>query len=138
VGPLPHHPDFRILRKNQSQRVRPVLQGSLVGARRWAASDAYDNAMAESFFATLECELLDRRRFKSQTEARMAVFEFIEGWYTPVAATQPWSTSPPTATKGSTRQTLRRKPRTVHQTGNATPRAQRRRSTSNKRRLLGP
>jgi putative transposase len=39
--------------------------------------------MAESFFATLECELLDRRRFKSQAEARMAVFEFIEGWYNP-------------------------------------------------------
>jgi len=45
--------------------------------------DAYDNAMAESFFATLECELLDRRRFKTQAEARMAVFEFIEGFYNP-------------------------------------------------------
>ena len=44
---------------------------------------AYDNAMAESFFATLECELLDRRRFRSQAEARMAVFDFIEGWYNP-------------------------------------------------------
>ena len=40
-----------------------------------------DNAMAESFFATLEKELLDRRRFKSQTEARTAIFEWIEGWY---------------------------------------------------------
>ncbi len=48
-----------------------------------SVGDAYDNAMAESFFATLECELLDRRRFKSQAEARMAVFEFIEGWYNP-------------------------------------------------------
>jgi putative transposase len=45
--------------------------------------DAYDNAMCESFFATLECELLDRRRFRSQAEARMAVFDFIEGWYNP-------------------------------------------------------
>jgi transposase InsO family protein len=45
--------------------------------------DAYDNAMAESFFATLECELIDRRRFKTQAEARMALFEFIEGWYNP-------------------------------------------------------
>lgn len=45
--------------------------------------DAYDNAMAESFFATLECELLDRRKFRNQVEARMAVFEFIEGWYNP-------------------------------------------------------
>ena len=45
--------------------------------------DAYDNAMAESFFATLECELLERRRFKTQAEARMAVFAFIEGFYNP-------------------------------------------------------
>lgn len=48
-----------------------------------SVGDAYDNAMAESFFATLECELIDRRRFKTQAEARMAVFEFIEGWYNP-------------------------------------------------------
>jgi putative transposase len=45
--------------------------------------DAYDNAMAESFFATLERELLSRRRFRSQAEAKMAVFEWIEGWYNP-------------------------------------------------------
>jgi putative transposase len=46
-----------------------------------SVGDAYDNAMCESFFATLECELLDRRRFKTQAEARMAVFAFIEGFY---------------------------------------------------------
>jgi putative transposase len=39
--------------------------------------------MAEAFFATLECELLDRRSFRSQAEARMAVFAFIEGFYNP-------------------------------------------------------
>ena len=39
------------------------------------------NAMCGSFFATLECELLDRHRFQSQAEARIAIFEFIEGWY---------------------------------------------------------
>jgi putative transposase len=48
-----------------------------------AVGDAYDNAMCESFFATLECELIDRRRFKNQQEAGRAVFEFIEGWYNP-------------------------------------------------------
>ena len=48
-----------------------------------SVGDAYDNAMAESFFATLECELLDRCRFKTQAEARMAVFQFIEGFYNP-------------------------------------------------------
>ncbi len=48
-----------------------------------SVGDAYDNAMAESFFATLECELLARRRFKTQAEARMATFAFIEGFYNP-------------------------------------------------------
>ena len=43
----------------------------------------YDNAMCESFFATLECELLEQQRFTSQADARMAVFDFIEGWYNP-------------------------------------------------------
>jgi putative transposase len=48
-----------------------------------SVGDAYDNAMCESFFATLECELLDHRRFKTQAEARSAVFRFIEGFYNP-------------------------------------------------------
>src|SRR5258708_25091835 len=48
-----------------------------------SVGDCFDNAMCESFFATLECELLDRRRFKTQIEARMAVFDFIEGGYNP-------------------------------------------------------
>ena len=55
-------------------RVRPSM-GSV--------GDAYDNALCESFFATLECELLDRHTFRSRDEARRAVFEFIEGWYNP-------------------------------------------------------
>lgn len=48
-----------------------------------SVGDCYDNAMCESFFATLECELLDRRRFRTPAEARRAVFQFIEGWYNP-------------------------------------------------------
>jgi putative transposase len=43
--------------------------------------DCYDNAMCESFFATLECELLDRHRFQTPAEARLAIFDFIEGFY---------------------------------------------------------
>lgn len=46
-----------------------------------SVGDAYDNAIAESFFATLECEPIDRHRFRDQAEARHAVFHFIEGWY---------------------------------------------------------
>jgi putative transposase len=48
-----------------------------------SVGDAYDNALCESFFATLECECLDRHRFRTQVEARLAVFDFIEGWYNP-------------------------------------------------------
>ena len=45
-----------------------------------SVGDCFDNALCESFFATLECELIDRSSFRTQAEARMAVFEFIEGW----------------------------------------------------------
>jgi putative transposase len=48
-----------------------------------SVGDAYDNALCESFFATLECELLDRQSFRSPPAARLAVFDFIEGWYNP-------------------------------------------------------
>ena len=48
-----------------------------------SVGDAYDNAMAESFFASLECELIDRRCWKTKTEARLALFTYIEGWYNP-------------------------------------------------------
>ncbi|MGN6108091.1 MAG: IS3 family transposase, partial [Kofleriaceae bacterium] len=58
-------------------RCREVGVKSSMGS----VGDAYDNAMCESFFATLECELLDRRRFKSQSEAKLAIFDFIEGFY---------------------------------------------------------
>ncbi len=48
-----------------------------------SVGDAYDNAMCESFFATLETELIERKSFRNQAEARMAVFDFIEAWYNP-------------------------------------------------------
>lgn len=46
-----------------------------------SVGDCYDNAMAESFFATLECELLNRHTFRNRTQARLAVFDYIEGFY---------------------------------------------------------
>jgi putative transposase len=46
-----------------------------------SVGDCYDNALCESFFATLECELLDRASFRTPAEARAAVCDFIEGWY---------------------------------------------------------
>src|SRR3954468_20370520 len=57
------------LRAAMSPGRRPALDGIL--------GDPYDNALCESFFASLECELIDRRTFKSHTEGRMAVFQYI-------------------------------------------------------------
>lgn len=81
-GDVIHHSDqgsqytsLAFGKRCQEAGVRPSM-GSV--------GDAYDNAMCESFFATLECELLERRRFASQAEAKMACFSFIEGWYNPV------------------------------------------------------
>ena len=58
----------------ESTDVRPSM-GSV--------GDCYDNAMCESFNAILECELLVKHRFKTQREASLAVFDFIEGFYNP-------------------------------------------------------
>lgn len=76
-----HHSDqgsqyaaFAFGQRCQTLGVRPSM-----GSR----GDAYDNAMAESFFATLECELLAKHRFTSHTEARLLLFRYIEGWYNP-------------------------------------------------------
>jgi putative transposase len=59
-------------RRCREAHVRPSM-GSV--------GDCYDNAMCESFFATLECELLDRVTLRNPADARTAVFDFIEGWY---------------------------------------------------------
>jgi putative transposase len=48
-----------------------------------SVGDCYDNALAESFFATLECELIQRERWRTHAEARLAVFDYIEGFYNP-------------------------------------------------------
>ena len=81
IGPPIHHGD-------QGSQYTSLAFGSRckdAGVRPATGSvgEAYDNAMCESFFATLECELLDRHRFRSHTEARLAVFQFIEGFYNP-------------------------------------------------------
>ena len=45
--------------------------------------DAFDNAVAESFFGTLQLELLDERHWTSRQQLALAVFEWIECWYNP-------------------------------------------------------
>ena len=46
-----------------------------------SVGDAYDNAVAESFFATLKCELLHRSPWLTRGTARAAIFDFVEAWY---------------------------------------------------------
>jgi putative transposase len=43
-----------------------------------SVGDCLDNAVSESFFATLECELLDRHHWPTRQGLRTAVFDFIE------------------------------------------------------------
>lgn len=50
-------------------------------ASHGSQGDCYDNALMESFFATLECELLAGRTFPTHRTARLGLFEFIEGFY---------------------------------------------------------
>jgi putative transposase len=45
-----------------------------------SVGDCYDNAMCESFYATLECEMIDRTPLPNPQEARLAVFTFIDGY----------------------------------------------------------
>ncbi len=49
-----------------------------------SAADCFDNALVESFFATLKCELVHRGLFQSKEEARTAIFEYIECFYNPI------------------------------------------------------
>lgn len=59
------------------RRLREAGMTASMGSR----GDCFDNAMAESFFATLECELLARHSFPTRNAARLAVFDYIEGFY---------------------------------------------------------
>ena len=81
-GQVIHHSD----RGSQytSAQFQAVCRASKVTVSMGSVGDCYDNAMAESFFATLETELIDRqpqRRFRNRDEARREIFEYIESFY---------------------------------------------------------
>jgi putative transposase len=73
--------------------VEPVQYTSWAFGRRLRAAgvlasmgtigDAYDNAMAESFFSVLQRELLDTQRWTTHRQLAVAIFEWIEAWYNP-------------------------------------------------------
>ena len=44
---------------------------------------AFDNALVESFFGSMQIELLDRRRWSTRAELASAIFEWIEAFYNP-------------------------------------------------------
>ena len=60
-----------------------MFQARSVAARQ---PESTHTVRSYCFFATLECELIARRSFQTRTKARMAIFEFIEGWYNTVGA----------------------------------------------------
>jgi putative transposase len=77
-----------IFHSDQGSQYTSVAFGgrcSVYGIRpsRGSVGDCYDNAMAESLFATLECELLDRVKLPDPATAKREVFSYIEGWYNP-------------------------------------------------------
>ncbi len=82
------HPQRVVHHSDQGSQYTSIAFGSRchqngVVPSMGSVGDCYDNAMAESFFATLECELLDRHTFPTRTSAETALFEWIEGWYNP-------------------------------------------------------
>jgi transposase InsO family protein len=60
---------------------RAVLERHGMRASMSRKGNCWDNAVAESFFATVELELIMTHRWATRDEARRAIFGFIEGWY---------------------------------------------------------
>lgn len=86
MAPSQRRPDDVIHHSDHGCQYTSTAFGSgcrLAGARpsRGSVGDFFDNALCESFFATLECVLLDWTRFPSLSQAMPAVFDFIEGFH---------------------------------------------------------
>lgn len=93
-----HHNDQRAQYTSLAFGLRCKEMGIRPSMR--TVGDAYDNAMCKRFFATLDCELPDRRKFKTKAEARIPCFERVESWYTLRAGILLWDTNPRSTTKG--------------------------------------
>jgi Integrase core domain len=77
-----------------------------------SVGDPWDNAMAETFFASLEKELRRREHFETREHARVRIFWYIEYFYNPAAGTPAWAGSHPQTTNSDT---TRRPMRPNHQ-----------------------
>ncbi|KAA1004431.1 transposase, partial [Pseudonocardia sp. EV170527-09] len=62
---------------------RRLIEAGLVGSMG-SVGDCYDNSMVESFWGTMQLELLDSRSWKSRADLANAIFEWIECWYNPI------------------------------------------------------
>jgi putative transposase len=80
-GDTIHHSDRGS--QYRSLAIGKTLKDSGIMASMGSKGDAFDNAAAESFMATIKTELIYRNRFKTKDEARLAVFRYIEGFYNP-------------------------------------------------------
>ena len=108
---LIHHSD----RGSQYTSIAFGKRCKKAGVRPSMGSCCYDNALCESFFATLECELIEREDFETRAEARMAIFDFIEGWYNPHRRHSALDyESPMRYEQSHAAQTNNRKPQPVH------------------------
>jgi putative transposase len=78
---LIHHSDHGTQYTSQAFRERCAAAGSRLSMG--SVGDSYDNAVAESFFASLETELIDRCHWRTRDEARRDVFAYLETFYNP-------------------------------------------------------
>ena len=76
---LIHHSDRGSQYSAGAYRAELAAHGMIASMSR--KGDCYDNAVAESFFSTLEFELLMKHNWDTREDARRAIFRYIETWY---------------------------------------------------------
>jgi putative transposase len=76
---LIHHSDRGC--QYTSQAYRDALRTRAIVCSMSRRGDCWDNAVVESFFASLKLELIHRRSFRTREEARLAIFDYIEIFY---------------------------------------------------------
>src|SRR5262249_24284578 len=74
-----HHTDGGV--QYTSAAYRQVLDSHHIAQSVGRPGTCWDNAVAESFFATLKNELVYRHTWTTHRQPRQAIFEFIVGWY---------------------------------------------------------
>jgi putative transposase len=82
---LVHHSDRGC--QYASERYQQLLDQRGIRCSMSRRGDCWDNAVVESFFATLKSELLDRRPWPTHREARLAIHEYIGVFYNPTVGT---------------------------------------------------